>query len=270
MAANMVDLELAWRVMAQPDLLDADAKLFAEPVSIASLPAWKKVIGIFRPWFDRAELDVRNACQATIDWLVAKLGYTVVDISIPMIHEGQTAHAMTILCEIISGTSSFSRLTPANKLLMSVGSKTPGIDLLQAQKLRTVLMQHMAYLYETHPGMVIVTPTTPNAGNCFRPGDLTYGCSDGNMTLRSCEYVYLANFTGLPALSVPVAYLEPQAGTSGKIPIGLMAIGEWCSEDELIAFGYDCERYLGDVYENGRLKPQNFVDIIGLAKEGNQ
>ncbi|KAK3653371.1 hypothetical protein LTR56_004575 [Elasticomyces elasticus] len=263
LAANMVDLEISYRVMAQPDLQEPDSALFDTPSS-AVTHGRKKVLGIFTEWFDRADPAVRQACMNVIDYLTSKLDYEIVDISIPMLHEGQTAHAMTILCEIPSGVSSLKDLTPANQVLMSVGSKTLGVDFLQAQKMRMLLMQHLAHLYEKHPGMIIVTPTTPNAGWNFDLQDLKYGCSNGNMSLRSMEYVWLANFTGCPAISVPAAYLGPEKGT-GRIPIGFMGMGEWCSEDELLAFGYDCERYLHDVYENGRVKPATYVELLEAA-----
>ncbi|EMC99159.1 hypothetical protein BAUCODRAFT_31474 [Baudoinia panamericana UAMH 10762] len=269
LAANMVDLEIAYRVMAQPDALDRDSKLFSPPQSAARLSKRTKVLGVFNEWFARADAPVKDACQATIDYLTSKHGYTVVPITLPLLHDAQVAHGMTILTEIGAGvpTSSISQLTAPNKVLLSCGTKTPSVDFLQAQKLRNLLMQHLAHLFDQHPGMIIVTPTTPNAGWHFSPQDLRYGCSDGNMQLRNMEYAYLANFVGCPAISVPVGYVAPVKGTKGRIPIGLQGMAEWCSEDELIAFGYDCERYLHDVYEGGRLRPANFVDVIQLAKQ---
>ena len=68
-------------------------------------------------------------------------------------------------------------------------------------------------------GMLILTPTTPCAGwKIGKPSDLTsgYGVSDGDQSLRSMEYVYLANFTGNPALSCPMGYTEE------NVPVGLM------------------------------------------------
>jgi Asp-tRNA(Asn)/Glu-tRNA(Gln) amidotransferase A subunit family amidase len=97
-AANMVDLELAYRVMAKPDALDNDSSLFVAP-GPASLggAGRKKVLGIFRPWFERAAVPVQEACNAALGYLTSKLGYEMVDISLPMIHEGQLAHAMVSL-----------------------------------------------------------------------------------------------------------------------------------------------------------------------------
>ena len=128
-------------------------------------------------------------------------------------------------------------------------------------------MQHLAHLYEQHPGMIIVTPTTPNAGWHINPGDLKYGCSDGNTQIRNMEYAWLANFTGCPAISVPVGFVDPVEG-NGKVPIGLMGMSEWCGEDDLISFGYDAEKWLHEGLEGGRPKPETFVDVLELVQNG--
>lgn len=139
---------------------------------------------------------------------------------------------------------------------------------MQAQKLRNLLMQHLSYLYEQHPGMIIITPTTPAAGWHINPADLKYGCTDANKQLESMTYVWLANFTGCPAINVPAGYVDPVEGT-GKVPVGLMGMGEWCSEDELLAFGYDAEKYLQEGLEGGRIRPETFVDVIELARNAS-
>ena len=57
-----------------------------------------------------------------------------------------------------------SGFNPANKVLLALGNLTPARDYLLAQQLRQMLMQHLAFLYEKHPGLIIITPTTPMAG----------------------------------------------------------------------------------------------------------
>lgn len=94
----MIDLEVAYRVMAEPDVFDSDSSLFMAPSNVASQQnGRKKVLGIYRKWFDRADAVVQKTCWKALDYMTSQLGYEIVDISIPMIHDGQLAHAMTIL-----------------------------------------------------------------------------------------------------------------------------------------------------------------------------
>ena len=91
LAANMVDLELAYRVMAQPDTGESDSSLFVAPKAVdTSATARKLKLGIFKAWFDRADEPVKNACWKAVEYLCEKFGYEVVDISIPLIHVSPT------------------------------------------------------------------------------------------------------------------------------------------------------------------------------------
>jgi Asp-tRNA(Asn)/Glu-tRNA(Gln) amidotransferase A subunit family amidase len=52
-------------------------------------------------------------------------------------------------------------------------------------------------------------------------------------------------------------------GTVGKIPVGLMATGEWASEETLIEFGVEAERAGAEWRE----RPKGWVDVVELAKK---
>ncbi|KAF7197624.1 Fatty acid amide hydrolase [Pseudocercospora fuligena] len=267
-AANMVDLEIGYQIMAQPDSLDPDSSLFTPPGSNTTRKS--RMLGIYRPWFDRADPLVKISCQKAIDWLVSTQNYTLIDITLPLLPEGQLAHAMTILSELSIGIPEASThlLSPANKVLIPVARKTTAVDFLQAQRLRNLIMQHLSHLYSQHPGLIIVSPTTAEAGWKIEKGDLSYGLTNANKQLKNMEYAWLANFCGCPAISVPVGYDKPTDG-KGKVPIGFMGMGEWCSEDELIAFGYDCEKFLNEEVDGGRFRPGNHVDVLELAASGS-
>jgi Asp-tRNA(Asn)/Glu-tRNA(Gln) amidotransferase A subunit family amidase len=132
-----------------------------------------------------------------------------------------------------------------------------------AQKLRSLLMDHLTQLWEEEPGMLIAAPTVPTAGWPIKsPADLVYGCSDPTMSLRSMEYVWLANFTGVPALQAPVGFVSPVQG-EGDVPVGLMLMGEWGEEEALIEAGYKLEEYLDG--EGSRKVPGVFVDPLKAA-----
>ncbi|KAF2401927.1 amidase signature enzyme [Trichodelitschia bisporula] len=265
-AADMSALEVAYRVMAAPDPAVPASASFAPPQRHQG--DRPKVLGVCKAWFERADEPVRVKCQAAIDWLVAKRGYSVVEIEIPYLTEGQLAHALTIMNEAASAQRELGYLSPATRILFALARTAPAGDFLLAQKVRGILMAHLAWLFKEHPGLAIVTPTTPAVGWAIkRESDLKYGCSDGDMSIRSMEYVWLANFTGAPAITVPVGYGEPVKG-EGRVPIGLMAMGEWGSEEGLIELGYDAEGYLNEGLEGGRVRPGDWADGLSLVGEG--
>lgn len=270
MAADMSSLEVAFRVMAQPDPTHRASALF--PPSRPLTSPRPKILGIFKPWFDRSDPPVRDLCNAAIEHLTSQLGYSKVDITLPLLPEGQLAHAMTILNEAVNGVKDRSGLTAANKVLLAVGGRAPTSDFLKAQQVRQLLMSHLGFLFQKYPGLIIVTPTTPTVGwPIKKETDLKYGCSDGDMSVRSMEYVWLGNFTGCPAITFPVGYASPAKGYGeSDVPIGLMGMGEWGSEDALIEFGYDGEAYLHEGYKGGRKRPGNWFNLLGTLTQGKE
>jgi Asp-tRNA(Asn)/Glu-tRNA(Gln) amidotransferase A subunit family amidase len=266
MGANMIDVEIGFRLMASPDSANATSSCFPMP-SIAPIPTKRKVLGLYKPWFNRADSAVQNACETTIGYLRDTLDYTVVDVSIPMLHAGQIAHALTCLTELAAGNlGSVSDLTAANKILISVGRHTPANDFLLAQRLRELLMQHLSALFKEHPGLVIVTPTMTLPGWSITRGalDLKYGVSDANMSTRNMEYVWVANLCGCPCLQAPVGYIDADDGA--VLPVGLMGMTEWGADEEAIGWGYDVEKWLHDGLEGGRQLPKVWVNVLDVAR----
>lgn len=258
--------------MALPNPTNPVSPLFKQPAPLEGNRP--KIMGIFEPWFERADPEVKSRCHQVVQYFRESLGYDVVKIEIPYLSEGQSAHALTILAEMATtakGLFDPSRpwltdLTAANKVLLAVGSQTAIQDYILAARLRHLLMSHLAFLFQKHPGLVIVTPTTPIAGwPIEREGDLKYGISDGNLSIRNMEYIWLANFTGCPAISCPVGYISPARG-SGDIPVGFHAMGEWGSEDALIEWGRDAEKWLNEMYAGGRKHPAVWEDVLENAK----
>lgn len=227
-----------------------------------------KILGIPETWFDRAEPAVQKLCRDMIDRLAKQKGYTVVPIKMPFVAEGQIAHSLTLLTDAATLVRDTKGVTPANRILLALGRTTPATDYLMAQKLRHLIMQHLAWLWQQHPGMIIVTPTTACAGWPIRSElELQYGISDGDQTIKSMEYVWLANFCGVPSITVPAGFAppegSPEVAPAGNIPVGLMGTGEWCSEETLIQFGADAEEVGMDLQRH----PTRWVDVAATAKE---
>lgn len=220
-ASSIEDLEMGYRVMAQPDPESRTSSNFPSPLVKSAATSTKKYLGVCQVWVNRADKEVLDMFNKAVDYLTTNHGYEVVDIEIPFLPEGQKAHALSILSEVRSRVNKeqMSKLTYHNQLLLNVaGSHATAQDFLFSQRLRCLLMSHLRWLWEQYPGMLILTPTTACAGwKIAKPSDTSApGFSDGDMSLRSMEYVYLANFVGAPAISVPMGYAE-----SG-VPVGLM------------------------------------------------
>lgn len=281
MCANAADLTAAYRVMAQPDPDCPVRSLFAP--STPPRPADKKLLGVCRPWTDRASPAVRRRFDAALDFYVRELGYEVVDVDIPLLYEARIAHGAINLAEAADhararvtpqemaskGYGWTDPLSPANAISTCLGAQTPAADYLKFAQLRSVLMRHLAHLFETYgPSLLLASPTLPDEGYAKSPGDETYGFTDGNRTIRSMMFVWLANMSGCPAATLPVGYADAAQGR-GRLPVGMMAMGMWGEEERCLAWARDGERLLRDASGSagGRIRPEGWVDTIALAKE---
>ncbi|KAH8673924.1 amidase signature domain-containing protein [Xylariales sp. PMI_506] len=273
MAATVADLTIAYRLISAPNPEDVTQSAFAP--SIPPSPSAKKYIGIYNEWFDHASPAVLELTKKAVAYYKDTLGYEVVDITIPYIKEAQVAHSQWALTEAVdhqrTRAPSWSRLDPyamvnhCNLSIHKMAMCTSGVDLIKCGQMRSLIMEHLAFLFQKYPGLLIVTPTVPEAGWKIHPGDQAYGLIDGPMTFRMMMYIWLSNSTGCPAVSVPVGYAEPEQG-EGRLPVGLMATGEWGAEEQLLAWAKEAETYLNEVVEGGRSKPKDWADVIGIAK----
>ncbi|CAM1502511.1 Fc.00g044950.m01.CDS01 [Cosmosporella sp. VM-42] len=269
MAVDMQSLAVMYEAIAEPH-----SSTQFPPLALQPAPPMAKVLGIYDAWFSRSKPGVQTLVRRLLDTLTSQHGYHIVPIEIPFVAEAQTAHALTVLTDGATLLDDTNGITAANKILLALGRTALSTDYLLAQKLRGMLMQHLAHLWKLYPGMLIITPTMACAGWPIRSGksELKYGFSDGTYTLESMEYVWLANFCGLPAITVPAGYVTPEGSknagqvadkdTEGMVPIGLMAAGEWCSENALLQFGFDAEL----AGQDKRCKPPIWEDVISKAK----
>ncbi|TLD30656.1 hypothetical protein PspLS_01806 [Pyricularia sp. CBS 133598] len=281
LAADVRTLATAYSVVGQPHPTSPFPALPPAPIllrgpSPASPSA--KTLAVPTKWFSRANPSAQTLCRALIQRLVDQRGYRVVPIDLPMLTEGQIAHAIVVLTDASTLLPDTKALTPANRILLALGRTTTAVDVLLAHKLRRMLVAHLARLWRDTlgPDALILTPTTACAGWPVRDpaAELGYGLNDGDTTLASMEYVWMANFCGLPAVSVPAGFVVPEgtvgAGrpvgdgeeVEGKVPVGLMAMGEWANEDGLLRFAVDAE----EVGEGLKTRPGIWEDVVELAR----
>jgi Asp-tRNA(Asn)/Glu-tRNA(Gln) amidotransferase A subunit family amidase len=272
LAASVADLTIAYRLMSQSNPECATQGQFA--LSRPPAPSAKRVMGICREWFNQADADVVSICDKAIDYFKTKLGYEVIDIDIPYIPESRVAHALICTADLsekarrtVGGGSDWvSKVSYPNQIVLASATNTRAADYSKANALREVVMRHLAFLFKKHPGLMIMTPTSPISGWLRQPADDAYGTSNTNLTLRNMAFVWLANTTGTPAATAPVGYANVDHG-DGKMPVSLMATGEWGSEEQLLAWAGEAEKYLNDVYEGGRIRPKTWLDVKKVAKK---
>ncbi|KAL2187609.1 amidase signature enzyme [Thermothelomyces heterothallicus CBS 203.75] len=265
-ASDMSSLAALFSVISVPDPSSPFPPL-PTPLSLRlPRPDDPKILGIPSAWTARATPAIQALCNSLVRKLVTSHGYTTVPIEIPFLREGQLAHAMTVLTDAATllPPDKTRNLTPANRILLALGRVTPATDYTLAQKLRRLLMQHLAWLWQEYPGMLIITPTTACEGLPIldAAAEMRWGVNEGDRTMESMEYVWLANFCGLPSLSVPAGFVPGRKGTA-DVPVGLMATGEWCAEEQLLRFG----RLLEEVGADRRRRPKVWVDVVAECKK---
>lgn len=287
MCANVADLTVAYRVMAQPDPEDPVTGLFAPsiPPSVDG-KNHKKYLGLCRPWINRAGPEVRALFDKAVEHYTTTLGYEVVDIDLPFLHEGRVAHGAINLSEAAdkakarawsSTKQGYTRpsrwtdlLAPANAITCSVGAQTTASDFLKFSQVRATIMGHLAFLFEKYgPGLLVASPICPDAGYPITQGDEAYGFTDANRLLRSMTYVWLSNMSGCPSATVPVGYVDPlpqNKGDGGRLPVGMLAMGMWGEEERLLEWASEGELYIRDKWPGGRLRPDGWVDVISKVK----
>ena len=79
--------------------------------------------------------------------------------------------------------------------------------------------------------------------------------------------MWLANFVGCPAISIPVGNGVSEETGLGEVPVGLMAMGEWGDEGGLIEWGRRGEEYVMRGEEGEKMgRPADWVDVLEVAK----
>ena len=83
----------------------------------------------------------------------------------------------------------------------------------------------------------------------------------------------MANFLGMPALSVPAGFVKAEGeegageeADEGGIPVGLMGMAEWTDEEGLLAWGVHAEAVGAD----RRRRPGIWVDVVERARNEMQ
>ena len=244
-------------------------------------------VGIYWDHFRHTDPIVYDECAKVVRFMERTLGVTIVNITIPFVREIQLSHAMKILSEFgltweVPFYNASYRMEPNTEITIQMGRTVTADEVLAAEKMRTFAIRYVRNaLFGKHRLDAIATPVLGDTIPKTAPGFLSHGESNVPLVMKLMKFAPMANFLGLPALSIPVGYHridddnddddtatttteEDDDGTSTNgnlLPIGFQLMGDAWKEHTLIRMGYEIERN----YLNGTLrKPpeENYFDVL--------
>ena len=211
-------------------------------------------VGVYWKYFEHANSEIVTVCKAALKQLES-LGVEVKEIVIPELEETRVAHFVTITTEM--GTAlladvdqHFDEMNLETQLVLGFCYNVSAVEYINAQKQRTRALKIMEHLFE---GLdIIVTPTTAIPAPAIIPAAVSKGISDATASGQLMRFAFLANFTGIPGLSLPVGY------TKSGLPISVQLMGRWHEEHVLLQAGWALE----NCGAFPRKKPQVSFDLL--------
>ncbi|XP_078265219.1 uncharacterized protein LOC144598735 [Rhinoraja longicauda] len=209
--------------------------------------------GIDWKFFTDCDPEVLEICQKAVYYL-SGLGGKMVDVTIPELEEVQTAHLISIMCETrealnMDFNNHYNKMNLDTRLTLAMASKFTSSDYIQAGRQRSRAMKFLEDIFkEVH---CLITPAIPSTAPSSKPSDCSAGCSDLHTIFSTMRYMQLANFTGIPALVVPVGY------SSSGLPINLQIMSKWWDEATLFRVGLKVEQFRAETK-----KPQIYYDLL--------
>lgn len=189
-------------------------------------------LGIFDEYFDDADPEVAQAARTAVASLERK-GATVVAIKIPHLREISLSHAAKILSEFAiwwdeKYSSADTTMEANTRLIVALGKTLTANEVLAGERVRTFAMEQLKNLFQNKQLDAIVTPSLGTKVPNIKPSVLPSGESNNSLVSRVMKYVFLANFLGMPALTVPIGK------DSNGLPLGLQLMGDNWSEHKVL------------------------------------
>jgi Asp-tRNA(Asn)/Glu-tRNA(Gln) amidotransferase A subunit family amidase len=213
-------------------------------------------IGIFQPFFNDASPEIVHHCNMALEKLKAR-GAQVVSINIPELLEAKQGHIIMIASEGCAGIDldHYEALLPETKIFLNLASLFTTRDYLKASQQRTRSLRFITDIFKKVDCIV-----TPGAGITAPKIDLqAHICGESNLEITDelMKFMFLANFTGIPALTVPIGYSKESG-----LPISFQIMVPWWREDLLFRIGHAVE------IEFPKKRPQVFFEFTKNASSG--
>lgn len=191
-------------------------------------------LGIFWDHFRHTDPEIVTRSEEAVRFLEQQ-GAELVNVTIPHLREIHLSHSFRILAEFgVTWESEFYNASYAleanTEITLALGRSLSAGELLAVEKIRTFaigLLRDKVFRGDNLDAIVSPmlggrVPSTPR-------GYEGYGESNTPLVYKIMRYVPLANFLGLPAVSVPIGY-EADTG----LPIGFQVMGDAWSEAKIL------------------------------------
>ena len=213
-------------------------------------------VGVYWDWVEAADKETVGVFHETVRKLTA-LGMLVKDIKIPELEELRVAHVITSVGELAALMSvdvdkNFDKLGPSALMVAALGHSFSAVESVNAMKQCTRAVTSLKAVFEQVN--VIATPTVGCPAPRIMPEYLGgYGKLDGEAIGLLDIFTFLANFTGVPAITVPIGILNKK-----NQPACRDAIAPWYQEAKLIKYAH----LLDSSGEIPALKPKILYKVL--------
>ncbi|MCS6915197.1 MAG: amidase [Myxococcales bacterium] len=242
LGASVQDLAACLDVIGGPDPEDP-ATAWAPPQPVSAMPAVGRGvrglrIGVCDELWSECDADIAHECTRALDRLCAE-GASRVALSLPLARHAVAIGALTFGGELLSRLRplmSDERLGPDLRITLRLLAQLPLDAYVDAQRLRAALREELRDAF----GQVdlVALPTTATCATELSEVEAG-GLVDVAALEQVVRFTFLANLTGLPALSAPVG---ERIVPGGVLPIGLQLLGDAWDEATVLAAGAHLER----------------------------
>ena len=126
------------------------------------------------------------------------------------------------------------RMSPDLQILMGSLGEVTAADYVDAQRLRSGLRREVARLFGDVD--LLALPSMVSTALEASEAEMKSGFVDSRGLDSACRFMFLANLTGLPAISMPVGH------DKNRLPIGLQLVGDAWDEATVLAASAHLER----------------------------
>jgi Asp-tRNA(Asn)/Glu-tRNA(Gln) amidotransferase A subunit family amidase len=240
-AAFPVDVNASYMLMAGRD--EHDPSTLHQPAPIpANLDVTDlrgKTIGYMPAWFEHADREIVAACRSMLHYFQSA-GAELRELSLANLEAARVAHTIIITREMLDALVADLhihnyKLTNETRLSLALAREFSDADVRKAQQTRATLISNLKELYTKVD--YIATPTTGLTAPVITPASLPHGLSDLSSTFEIMRFAFVANLSGLPAISIPAGH------TKSGLPIGFQLMARPWQEHELIEAAQVAEQW---------------------------